>query len=133
MIENRNPILIEGYSKAEILKIMSEETKELVFTKEPIVFEMGSAKILGKFSVEVNKLVIELAQIDGGGEGVLSTLSSIATQYSKVNGLVSIEWLVHATNCSNPNLKLRRILELRGFSIRDIPNVGQVYYFSQSL
>ena len=38
----------------------------------------GTAEILGEFKVKGESLIVELAQIDGGGEGVLPTLSLLA-------------------------------------------------------
>jgi hypothetical protein len=42
---------------------------------EPIVFRIGTATLVGSFNVDCKKLVVELAQIEGGGEGMLVSLS----------------------------------------------------------
>jgi hypothetical protein len=42
---------------------------------EPIVFRIATATLLGSFKVDCEKLVIELAQIEGGGEGLPMSLS----------------------------------------------------------
>jgi hypothetical protein len=73
-------------------------------------------------------LIIQLAQIDGGGEGVLPSLWLLAHRYATQHHLTEIEWIIHAVNCAKPNLKLRRLLERRGFVVRDIEGIGQVYY-----
>ena len=39
-----------------------------------------------------------------------------------------VEWVIHATNCAAPNLKLRRVMERRGFQIVNVENVGTAYY-----
>jgi len=44
-------------------------------------------------------------------------------------GLSAVEWIVHAVNCARPNPKLRRVLERRGFEVRDIAGIGEAYYF----
>jgi hypothetical protein len=38
------------------------------------------------------------------------------------------EWLVYATACAKPNLKLRRVLERRGFTVREVPGKGECYH-----
>ena len=81
-----------------------------------------------EFKVKGDSLSVELAQIDGGGEGVLPTLTSVAHTYAKQRGLKRVEWVVHALNCAEPNLKLRRVMEGRGFQIVDVKGIGKAYY-----
>lgn len=121
-------INIEGYSLDEILSLPDEQLDALVLWGEPLVFRAGTAEILGEFQIKGRSLVVELAQIDGGGEGVLPTLTSLANRYAKQRGLKKVEWIVHALNCADPNLKLRRVMERRGFQITDIEGVGKAYY-----
>lgn len=110
-------VLIEGYSDLEILALPIEQVRELVLTGEPVVFRIGSATVLAQFRATEQRLHIELAQIQGDGEGVLLVLGSLARRFADLNGLRGIEWVVHAVHCSDPNLKLRRVLELRGFVV----------------
>jgi hypothetical protein len=49
----------------------------------------------------------------------------------KQRSLSGIEWIVHAVACAEPNLRLRRLLEQRGFVVRDLPDVGKVYHLYQ--
>ena len=121
-------INIEGYSPDEILDLPDEQLDALVLSGEPLVFRAGTAEILGEFKVKDESLIVELAQIDGGGEGVLPTLTSLAQRYAKQRGLKKVEWVVHALNCAEPNLKLRRVMERRGFQIVDVEGVGKAYY-----
>lgn len=121
-------IRIEGYTPEELLAALDEETEALLFSGRPVVFRAGSANILGQFAIEADRLVLELAQIDGGGEGVLPTLGSLAQRYARKRHLRAIEWLVYATTCAKPNPKLRRVLERRGFTVRDVPGKGECYY-----
>src|SRR5262245_59807778 len=108
---------------------MLEEHEALVFSGQPVVFRVGTARILGRVALPSGgPLVVELAQIDGGGEGVLPTLAVLAQRYASKRGLSAVEWLVYATNCAKPNLKLRRVLLRRGFTVRDIPGQGECYY-----
>lgn len=126
-------ILIEGYTPEEILALSPQQLKGFVFSGKPLVFKVGTAQILGEFSIQDNSLIIELAQIEGGGEGALPAIAALAERYARHNNLEAVEWIVHAINCANPNLKLRRILERRGFVIKNVPSFGQAYYFKRIL
>ena len=121
-------LLLEGYTTDEILGLPNEDLNAIILQDEPLVFKAGSANILGKFKVADGTLFLELAQIDGGGEGALPSLASLATRYARREGLQFIEWRVHAVHCAAPNLKLRRVLERKGFVIRDIVGVGECYW-----
>jgi hypothetical protein len=121
-------IEIEGYTPEEILGLPDEQLDALALSGEPLVFRAGSAEILGEFRIRGASLVVELAQIDDGGEGVLPALTSLAHRYARGRGLKRVEWVVHALNCAEPNLKLRRVLERRGFRVTDVEGVGEAYY-----
>ena len=95
---------------------------------EPLVFRAGSAIILGSFKIAWDPLVIELAQIEGGGEGVLVSLASLAKRYAKLEDLSGVEWIVHAVSCAKPNLKFRRVLEHRGFIVKEIEGIGEAHH-----
>ena len=71
---------------------------------------------------------MELAQIEGGGEGVLISLTSLARRYAILHELSGVEWIVHAVSCAKPNLKLRRVLERRGFVVTQVAGVGEAFY-----
>ena len=121
-------VLFEGPQEEEILKLPRETVEELILLGEPLVFRIGSAVLLGSFKITTNRLVIELAQIDGGGEGVLIALASLARRYAKLRNLPETEWIIHAVSCAKPNLKLRRVLERRGFVIRQVAGIGEAYH-----
>ncbi|HTW59630.1 MAG TPA: hypothetical protein VMD99_15995 [Terriglobales bacterium] len=78
-------------------------------------------------------MTIELAQIEGGGEGVLMSMASLAKRYARLNGLTEMEWIVHAVSCAKPNLKLRRVLERRGFAVKHVEGVGEAYHFLENV
>jgi len=124
----KREILFEGLREEEILDLPQETVEQLIFLGEPIVFRAGSATILGSFKIYSGRLVIELAQIEGGGEVVLMSLGSVARRYAKLHELSGVEWIVHAVTCAKPNLKLRRILERRGFKVQNVPGVGDAYH-----
>ena len=119
---------IEGYSPEEIISLPDEQLDGFVLAGEPLVFRAGTAEILGEFKIRDQSLFVELAQIDGGGEGVLPTLAALARRYAKKRGLKKVEWVVHALNCAKPNPKLRRVMERRGFIVTEVEGVGQAYY-----
>lgn len=118
----------EGYTPEELLAVLDEGNEALIFSGQPIVFRAGSASILGQFTLEADTLTLELAQIDGGGEGVLPALASVVQRYARKRELRAVEWFVYATACARPNLKLRRVLERRGFVIREVPGKGTCYH-----
>ncbi len=121
-------INIEGYLPDEILSLPNEQLDALVLSGEPLVFRAGSAEILGEFKIRDGSLIVELAQIDGGGEGILPVLTSLAQRYAQKRGLKRVEWIIHALNCARPNLKLRRVMERRGFVVTDVEGIGKAYY-----
>ncbi len=125
-------ILIEGYTPEEILSYSDHEMADLIFFDQPVVFRVGSATILGEFSQTPRRLTLELAQIDGGGEGVLPAIWTLAEKYARQRGIAEIEWIVHAINCAKPNLKLRRLLGKMGFTIQDTSK-GEAYYLRVTL
>ena len=122
------PVLLEGYTVDEILALPAQELQAIVLSNEPLVFKAGSANLLGRFVATADTLVIELAHVDGGGEGALPSLASLVSRYAKREGLAFVEWRVHAVHCARPNLKLRRVLERRGFVVREVEGVGECYW-----
>lgn len=121
-------ILLEGYTPDEILNFSQEQVDALILTDEALVLAIGSASILGKFKIQGDTFVIELGHIDGGGEGALPALAAMAARYARQRKLAHIEWRVHALHCAKPNLKLRRVLERRGFVVRDVEGAGECYW-----
>jgi hypothetical protein len=91
---------------------------------EPLVFRAGSAIILGSFKIARDRLVIELAQIEGGGEGVLVSPGEEIREAARFVG----SRVDCAVSCAKPNLKLRRVLEHRGFIIKEIEGTGEAYH-----
>ena len=123
-------VLIEGYNVDEILALPAEQLHRLILTDDTLIIKVGSATILGRFRVSERSLVLELGHIEGGGEGVLPTLGLLASRFAVRERLEFIEWRVHAVHCAKPNLKLRRVLERRGFVVRDIEGVGECYWLN---
>jgi len=126
---NHRSIDIEGYTPEEILALPDAQIEAFFLMGTPLAFRVGTAEILGQFEVKAERLILELAHIDGGGEGVLPTLAAIAKRYAQRRHLKAVEWIVYATNCARPNLKLRRVLERRGFQVEGIEGKGDCYHF----
>ena len=68
-------IRIEGYTPGQLLDLPVNELDELVFIGRPLVVRVGSADVLAECQRRGNRLVVDLAHIDGGGEGALPTLT----------------------------------------------------------
>ncbi|MEW6735971.1 MAG: hypothetical protein AB1489_32050 [Acidobacteriota bacterium] len=126
-------IQIEGLTPDEIEMLPDELMDGLVLCGEPLAFRAGSAEILGQFSIVGTALVIELAHIDGGGEGVLPTLWAIAHRYGRRRNLTNVDWRIHAINCAKPNPKLQPLLERKGFVVEDVVGTGVCYRLVRSL
>ncbi len=129
----RREILFEGLTQEQILAMPEDAIQDLILLGEPITFRIGTATLLGSFKVDQQSLVIELAQIEGGGEGVLVSLASVARRYAQLRALSTVEWIVHAVSCARPNPRLRVTLEHRGFVIRSIPGTGDAYHLIERL
>ncbi|MDE1461210.1 hypothetical protein [Spartinivicinus poritis] len=121
-------IVIEGSPLKEVLNWPEAYFDSLVLVDKPIVFTVGTAEVLGQFTQKNNELIVELAQIDGGGEGVLPAIAKVAKYIAKLKQLDAISCIVHAIDCAKPNLKLRAHLEKTGFIIINIPGKGEAYY-----
>ena len=126
-------ITFNGLTSDEILALPDEVLERSVLSGEELVFEAGSAEVLGRFWISKRSLVLELGHIDGGGEGVLPTIAALAQRFATRRRLETIDWRVHAVNCPKPNLKLRRLLERRGFRITDVAGTGVCYHKLQAV
>lgn len=126
-------VLFEGFTDDELLELPAGTIEELIVIGEPLIFRAGSATILGSFRVCEDRLIIELAQIDGGGEGVLVSLASLAQRYARLRQVRRVEWIVHAVACAKPNLKLRKVLERRRFVVESVDGIGTAYHLVEVL
>lgn len=121
-------INIEGESLNDILAWPEHYFDELVLIDDPIVLNIGTAEVLGQFAVKNNELLVELAQIDGGGEGVIPAIYLIAKRVAEIKSIKVINCVVHAINCAEPNLKLRAHLIKTGFEIKNVKGKGDAYF-----
>ncbi|WP_408891615.1 hypothetical protein ACJ2CR_19320 [Myxococcus faecalis] len=133
MTGGAQPILIEGYTSDEVLRLTEQELAALVLTGEPIVIRIGTAELLGCFRLQPDALFVELAHIDSSGEGILPAFWRLVRRFAQARSVGRIEWVVHAVRCARPNLKLRRVLERRGFVVRTLPGTGEDYHLVDML
>jgi hypothetical protein len=129
----RRLVTIEGFTPNEILSIPDADLDAWVFSATPIVFRAGTAEVLGQFQVANLRMIAELTHIDGGGEGVLPTLTTALRRIAQRRGLKEIEWLVYATNCAKPNSKLKRVLERSGYTVTTDEKRGDLYRLVEAL
>jgi hypothetical protein len=57
----------------------------------------------------------------------------LAKRYVTLRKLSGVEWIDHAVTCAKPNLKLRRVLERRGFVVKNVEGVGEADYLVSRL
>ena len=126
-------VRIEGYTPDELLSLPSDELDQLAFAGRPIVVRVGTAEVLVECRRRATTLVVDLAHVDGGGEGALPALTRFIGQFAQSRGFREIEWLVRATNCARPNPKLQRLLLRRGFQVLEHPEFGQCYFKSAAV
>jgi hypothetical protein len=121
-------VTIEGYSSEELLSLPAGDLDALVFIGRPAVVKIGSAELLAECRRQGSTLIVDLAHIDGGGEGALPTLTAFLNRFAQDRGFAEIEWIVRATDCARPNERLQRILVRKGFTVRRLGAGGDCYY-----
>ena len=118
---------VEGIAIDELLRMSGAELDALVLNDREIVFNFGNSEVLGRFGIAGETLRVEVAHIDGGGEGVLRTFAVACRKVASQRHVKRIDWIVHAATCAAPNQRLQQVLEARGFAVEDVPNVGPAY------
>ena len=121
-------ITFNGLTTDDIFCLPIDMLNREVVNGQFLVLRAGTADVLGRFWVDQDVLIVELGHIDGGGEGVLPALAVLARRYARQRGLVAVDWRVHAVTCREPNPKLRRLLDRRGFAVVDVPETGVCYH-----
>ncbi|MGH6652769.1 MAG: hypothetical protein ACREB7_16720 [Sphingopyxis sp.] len=124
---------IEGVSLEALKALPTEELEELLAFGRPITFRMGTATVLAEFNRDREELAVNLAHIDGGGEGVVASLWKLIERYAKERGYTSIVWNVHALTCANPNPRLQHFLRDRGFEEENSKTYGRVLVLRRKL
>ena len=124
---------IEGLSLTALKALPPDELDALLAFGRPITFRMGTATILAEFNKADRDLSVNLAHIDGGGEGVVVTLWKIIATYARDRGYQGVSWNVHALTCANPNPRLQRFLRERGFEETASAEHGRVLALREPL
>jgi hypothetical protein len=124
---------IEGVSLKALKAFPREDQDALLAFGRPIAFRMGSATILAEFNRQGDVLYVNLAHIDGGGEGVLVRLWTLIRTYARDRNFAAIRWNVHAATCADPNPRLQRFLAERGFAEVDDPIHGRIFQLDQNI
>ena len=132
-LQARTPVEIEGVTLGQLRAMPAAEQDELLAFGRPVSFDMGSATILAEFNREGGELIVNLAHVDGGGEGVLGLLWKLVQNYAAGRDYASIRWNVHALTCANPNARLQQFLRRSGFDEVDDPQFGRILMRRQLL
>lgn len=124
---------IEGLSLKALKALPPDEQDALLGFGRPITFHIGTAVILAEFNRSDDELVVNLAHVDGGGEGVLVVLWKAVERYAADRGYRSLQWHVHALTCARPNPRLQRFLRNRGFVEIAHETYGPVFFQRQDV
>ncbi len=123
---------IEGIPLKTLKALPRADLDALLAFGRPITFRIGSASILVEFNSSGDELSVNLAHIDGGGEGVLLAVWKAVEAYAADRGYASLQWHVHALTCARPNPRLQQFLRRRGFAEIDHDVYGRVFALKQS-
>jgi hypothetical protein len=118
---------IDGLSLREWRGLSREEQDELVPLDRPLVFHIGSATVLAEFTERAGGLVVNLAQIDGGGEGVLLRLWKLIVASARDRDRTFVQWNVFAATCADPNPRLLAFLHANAFDEVDDAEHGRIF------
>jgi hypothetical protein len=133
VIQSRPQLEIEGATLDQLKTMSREDQDALLAFGRPISFDMGSATILAEFNRDGGELIVNLAHIDGGGEGVLAPLWKLIQAYAAERNYAAIRWNVHALTCALPNAKLQLFLRRSGFEEVTDPQFGRILMRRQLL
>lgn len=117
--------LIDGFTPDELLALSGID--ELAITDGPITFRVGSSEVLAQFSLTDKVLRVEIAVVEGGGDGVLNSLIRVIERGARSRDIIAIDWVVYATNCADPNPKLTSVLDRLGFELGKLENGADCY------
>ena len=124
---------IEGVSLKTLRALPRDEQDALLAFGRPITFRIGTATVLAEFNPDGDALTVNLAHVDGGGEGVLVVIWKAVEAYAADRTYALLTWNVHALTCVRPNPRLRVFLARRGFIEVDHAKYGPVFTLRQSL
>jgi len=118
---------VEGLSLEEWRALSIEQRNALIPLGRAITFRIGTATVLAEADECGGVLIVNLAQIDGGGEGVLLRLWKLIATWALERGCTAIRWNVFAATCVDPNPRLQQFLRSNGFDEIDDPSHGRIF------
>ncbi len=62
---------------------------------------------------------------------MLPALTVLIEKFARTQSLSAVEWVVHAVHCAKPNLKLKRVLESKGFVVKEVDGTTAYYYYQE--
>jgi hypothetical protein len=62
---------------------------------------------------------------------VLPALTVLIEKFARTQALTAVEWVVHAVHCAKPNLKLKRVLERKGFIVQEVDGTTAYYHYQK--
>ncbi len=124
---------IEGIPLESLRTLSRDEQNALLNFGTPVTFTMGTAIVLAEFNRSGNELIVNLAHIDGGGEGVLLSLWKAVETYATDRAYYGVQWNVHALTCAKPNPRLQRFLRRQGFGELDHQLYGRIFACRRNL
>ena len=74
--------MIEGYTLDMFLRLGNEQIASCMLS-DSVTIQIGSATLLGALRQTATTLVLELVQIEGGGEGALLMFWFLAHRYAR--------------------------------------------------
>lgn len=129
----RSELEIAGLPLSQLRGMAADDLDGLMAFGRPISFDLGSASILAEFNRSGEVLLVNLAHIDGGGEGVLVVLWTLIRRYAAERVYAAIRWNIHAATCANPNPRLQKFLRRREFIEIEDPLYGRIFTRTLSL
>src|SRR5688572_4277455 len=101
---------VEGLRLEDWRALSIEQQNALVPLGRAITFRIGSATVLAEANECSGVLIVNLAQVDGGGEGVLLQLWKLIATWALARGCTAVRWNVFAATCADPNPRLQEFL-----------------------
>ena len=126
-------MLVEGYTPEQIAGLPMEWLDAWLLCDRPVILRIGSAEVLAEFRCRDGVLVIELAQIEGGGEGVLLTLRMLACAYAARKAAREICWIVIRSTVPGQTPGWFRSCCGRASALRTFPGWAVRTYLSERL
>ena len=111
----------------EALSDMIAKADAAVESGEPLVFRTDTGELEAAFSVTGDALVMTVARVTGDERALFGLLAILALRCARARGLSDIETHLVVPRRSRLKPSLRRAVERRGFTVREVPGRGACY------